>query len=144
MVESSSIETKTFNNTFDNPQNAYETQIDSLAALCTNQSSMAAGSWIKINYLKNNIWIFSSDANKLENQGYSILFLLNTIESADIVAQFPDFSEVTTLIFDKYMKDTDEIEMHYQRKLSHQKRMSIPPESQTILGGWLTPGEEDH
>ena len=143
MIESSPIGTKTFNNTFDNPQNAYGTQNDSLAALGTNQSTMTAGSWIKINYLKNKIRIFSSDAKKSENQGYSVSCNLNTSESADIVAQFPDFSKVATFVFDKYMKDADEIELHYQRKLSHQKRMSIPAESQTILGGWLTPDEED-
>lgn len=99
------------------------------------------GSWLNINYLKGKIRIFASDAKKNENQGYSVSCHLYTSEPEEVVHQFPDFSKVVTFVFDKYMKEADEIEMHYQRKIAQMKRSPIPPSSQTIIAGWMVPAE---
>lgn len=143
-IESSPIGTKTFNPSLNQQPHSFEHPDDRIGSGQTPQGKAAAGSWLKINYLKGKIRIFSSDAKKNENQGYSVVCNMYTSESDDIVSQFPDFSKVVTLVFEKYTKEAEDIEMHYQRKISHQKRMSIPASSQTILGGWIEPGEGDN
>lgn len=102
-------------------------------------SKPPSGSWLDINYLKGKIRIFASDAKKNENQGYSVACHFYTSEPDEVVHQFPDFTKVVTFVFDKYMKDSEEIEMHYQRKLTQQKRGQIPASSQTIMAGWIVP-----
>jgi hypothetical protein len=143
-LESSPVGTKTFDASIPQKPHSFENPNDRSTAQPAIAGKPIPGSWLKINYLKGKIRIFSSDAKKNENQGYSVSCNLYTSESEDVVAQFPDFSKVVTFVFDKYTKEAEDIELHYQRKISHQKRMTIPPSSQTILGGWIEVGEGDN
>lgn len=101
------------------------------------------GSWLDINYFKGKIRIFASDTKKNENQGYSVACHFYTSEPEEVVQQFPDFTKVVTFVFDKYMKDSEEIELHYQRKLTQLKRSQIPVSSQTIMAGWIVPSNSE-
>jgi hypothetical protein len=110
-------------------------------AVSNTSSKPSTGNWLDINYLKGKIRIFASDIKKNENQGWSVPCHLYTSEPEEVVCQFPDFTKVVTFVFDKYMKDAEEIELQYQRKLGHMKRNPIPPSSQTIMAGWIVPAE---